>query len=350
MIDNFSALARLGGMSHFPSDPYKMGAANRDLEEEALGWVVRLSSGEVTAEERKEFGSWSEDRDNALAYERATRLWAGLGPILEEQEEAGWPNAVSPGVPALLPAPEPLPAVAGVSRSPSRWRIAGIAASLALAILPAVQYVRVWQYDHVSGSSVQAGLALPDGSKIAMGPDTAISTDFNNGARHVSLARGEVYFDVRHDPAHPFVVSSGDGVVRVLGTAFTVRRRDDDSVIVTVTRGRVQVTSGARTEVLTPDRQISFDYRGLGALRAVDASVATAWMRGRLIMENRPLGEVLSELDRYDSGKIVLLNSEAAQRRINAVIDLERTDGWLSALASSQGLTLTRIGPLKILR
>ena len=75
-----------------------------------------------------------------------------------------------------------------------------------------------------------------------------------------------------------------------------------------------------------------------------------AWTRGRLIMEHRPLGDVLHELDRYRSGKIVLLNSEASQRQINAVIDLARTDNWLEALASSQGLKLDNIGPITVLR
>lgn len=329
-------------MSHFPSDAYRLRAANRDLEEEALGWVVRLSSGEVTEEDRSEFDYWHEDADNALAYRRATRLWAGLGPILEKQEAEGWPDA------------EAAPASSSGQAAPRRFSrrpvYASLAASLALFIGLGAQYQQVWQYDQVSGTAVRAGVGLADGSRVAMGPGTAFSTDFADGARHISLARGEAYFDVRHDAAHPFVVSAGDGVVRVLGTAFAVRRQDDGSVTVTVARGRVQVTSGAQSEVLTPDRQISFNAKGLGQVRAVEASAETAWMRGRLIMENRPLGEVLSELDRYDGGKILLLNEEASQRRINAVIDLQRTDDWLAALASSQGLKRTQLGPLKILR
>ena len=146
------------------------------------------------------------------------------------------------------------------------------------------------------------------------------------------------------------MISAGNGLVRVLGTAFTVRRRADGDVTVTVARGRVQVTSGAHSEILTPNQQVSFGAPGTGPVHAVDSSVAMAWMRGRLIMEGRPLGEILAELDRYDSGRIMLFNSEASQRRISAVIDLQRTDGWLTALASSQGLKLTQIGPLKILR
>ncbi|WEK45152.1 MAG: FecR domain-containing protein [Candidatus Andeanibacterium colombiense] len=327
-------------MSHYPSDTFRLGAANRDSEEEALGWVVRLTSGDASEDDAHEFALWNADVENAEAYDRARRLWLGLGPILEEQEAAGWPNA----------APDPASGRGVGLHFPRMARYAAMAASLALVATASVQYFRVWQYDQVTGQSVRSDVHLADGSEVTMGPGTALGTDFAHGGRHVSLARGEAYFDVKHDPAHPFVVSAGNGVVRVLGTAFSVRKQDDGRVVVTVSRGRVQVTSGARSETLVRDRQISFGAEGLGSMRAVDSTLAMAWMRGRLIMENKPLGEVLEELDRYESGKIVLLNGEAAQRRINAVIDLQRTDSWLTALASSQGLRLTQVGPLKILR
>ncbi len=326
-------------MSHYPSDSYRFGAANRDPEEEALGWVVRLTSGDATEEDHRQFLDWSADQENAAAYANAKRLWVGLGPVLERQEESGWPIASLD----LAAAPAAKPRF--------RWaRLGGVAASLLLIGLLSVGYVRDWQYDQVSGTVVAQAVALDDGSHVTMGPNTAFSKDFANGARHITLARGEAYFDVRHDPAHPFIVSAGNGLVRVLGTAFSVRRRSDDETVITVSRGRVEVTSGAQRAILTPDRQISFNSAGLGRLHAVDASLAMAWMRGRLIMENKPLSEVLSELDRYQGGKILLLNREAGERRINAVIDLGRIDSWLTALASSQGLRLNSAGPITILR
>lgn len=335
-------------MSNFPSDSYRFGAANRDPEEEALGWVVRLNSGEVTDADRSKFASWSENPRNAAAFAGAARLWAGLGPILDRQEALGWPNAREPE----QPQPQPEPAKAPAARRDWRelYRRTAVAASILFAGLIGFQYLNGWQYDHVSGARVAQEIALADGSRVTMGPNTALSTDFANGARHVSLARGEAFFDVHHDPAHPFVVSAGNGVVRVLGTAFSVRKKDDGSVAVTVARGRVEVTSGASRAILTPDRQISFGDMGTGRVHAVDSSLAMAWMRGRLVMEDRPLAEVLHELDRYHDGRILLLNGEASERRINAVIDLGRTESWLTALASSQGLKMTRAGPLIILR
>ncbi|MEP9404084.1 FecR family protein [Sphingomonas silueang] len=332
-------------MSHFPSDSFRLGAANRDPEEEALGWVVRLTSGDAGDHDRREFESWRSEPENARAYDRAQRLWSGIGPILREREQAGWPDAAAE--------PDDGRRAGRARRRLDRsaaLRYAAIAAAVVMSVGAADRYATRWQYDHVSDARVQEDVPLADGSRVTLGPDTAFTTDFRNGVRHVALARGEAFFDVRHDPAHPFVVSSRDGVVRVLGTAFTVRRRDDDLTVVTVSRGRVGVTSGARDAVLVPDRQIAFGPQGLGRIRAVDASLETAWTRGRLIMENRPLSQILEELDRYRAGRILLLNAEAGERRINAVIDLDRTDSWLTALASSQGLKLTTLGPVTVIR
>jgi transmembrane sensor len=346
-------------MGFFPSDNYRRGAANRDPEEEALGWVVRFSSGDVTAADRREFDHWQADAENAVSYQRAQRLWSGLGPILAQQEANGWPQSPDEDPASGANSAEPKSSAApprgkGIGAFRQVWarsyRRAAIAASLAIVAGVSAQYVRVWQYDHVSAGTIATDLALADGSRVTMGPGTALDTDFSHGARQVTLARGEAYFDVRHDPAHPFVVSTDLGVVRVLGTAFSVRRNGTQTVTVTVTRGRVEVTSGAGSVFLTPDHQVSFGADGLGRIHAVEGALATAWMRGRLIMEDRPLAQVLAELDRYRGGRTVLLNGEAGQRRINAVIDLERTDSWLDVLASSQGLKLNRLGPVVILR
>lgn len=327
-------------MSHFPSDSYRRGAANRDPEEEALGWVVRLTSGSVTDADRHEFEHWHADSANACAYGRARRLWAGLGPVLEKGESAGWPGAEPAGTAPVEKRDAP-------SR---RFRHAATAALLAVVAMSGVQYSRIWRHDHVSGTAIIDTAMLADGTRVTLGPNTAFDSRFGNGVRQVSLVRGEVFFDVRRDVAHPFVIAAGNGIVRVLGTAFSVRRRDDDSVIVTVTRGKVEVTSGARNAILTPDRQVTFSPAGLQKVHAVEASLVTAWTRGRLILEDRPLADVLAEVDRYRGGKTFLLNSEAGQRRVNAVIDLGDVDSWLGALASSQGLRRNTIGSITVLR
>ena len=44
------------------------------------------------------------------------------------------------------------------------------------------------------------------------------------GERQIRLLRGEGFFSVTKDPARLFVVQSGDGWVKVVGTQFSVER------------------------------------------------------------------------------------------------------------------------------
>lgn len=332
-------------MTHFPSDPHKFGAANRDPEEEALGWIVRFHSGDATEADRTRFDRWARDADNAAAYRGAERLWNDLGPALKDMGDE------APPVPLRIKgADRPRAAPARPRRRLPSLRHLAAAAVLLLSAGAIGQYVHVWQYDIVSAAGGIRQVRLADGSRMVVAPDSALNTDFAGGRRHVVLARGEAYFDVRPDPSRPFVVSTPEGMVRVLGTAFAVRRDEDARVTVTVTHGRVEVTSGAHSTLLLPDQRVSFDASGLGPSRRVNAALATLWTRGRLAIERRPLRDVLDELNRYRPGTIVLLNDEAGRRRVNAVIDLDRSENWLSALALSQGLRRTDMGPITVLR
>ena len=66
-------------------------------------------------------------------------------------------------------------------------------------------------------------LSLPDGSSVDLNSNSKIQFRENeSGFRSVKLS-GEAYFDVSHDPEKPFIINVGQAVIRVTGTAFSVR-------------------------------------------------------------------------------------------------------------------------------
>lgn len=86
---------------------------------------------------------------------------------------------------------------------------------------------------------------LPDGSIVVLKPGSELqfnASDFGKKERVVKLD-GEAFFDIHHDPAHPFIVQTATISTRVLGTSFNVRTFDDDRTAeVAVTRGLVAVS------------------------------------------------------------------------------------------------------------
>ena len=57
-----------------------------------------------------------------------------------------------------------------------------------------------------TGIGVRETIALPDGSQIELNTDTSVRLAEDGLHRHVTLDRGEAFFQVKHDATHPFVV------------------------------------------------------------------------------------------------------------------------------------------------
>lgn len=313
-----------------PGAPMTVDDPQDDIAAQATLWVVRLTSGETTAEERAEFRRWRDaDPAHAEALAQARRLWLALGPALEMSERRR----------------------ASAWRSARAVRIGALAASLAACLVGGAAYLDTRGHDYVTGAGERRTVVLADGVKVLMSSRSALDVSYSNGVRKVTLARGQAYFDVVHDPARPFEVAAGDGVVRDIGTAFSVRRKGDGASVV-VARGEVEVdpaAPGARPATLTGNQATAYGAAGPTTVRAVDAAEALSWVKGSLVLENRSLADSVAEINRYYGGRIVVTDPAAGARRINAVVDLDRIDDWLAALDKTQAVRTVRVGSLVLL-
>lgn len=317
------------------------------LEDEALAWVVRLTSGEADEAERAAFLQWRDQSPrHARALAEARDLWTLTGPALVAGQERRLAEDLGrePLTPASArPQPRPRPRL-------DRRTLVGLAASLVLAVGVGLAVAPPTFADISTRDGQTITRVLADGSRVTLAPGTALDVDFpGDGSRRATIRRGEVLFDVAHDPARPFAVRSGEGETTVLGTAFSVKR-SGGLTRVAVLRGRVEVRSGSETRILEPDRSVTYGLTAMGSIRAVDADAALAWARGWLFFENRSIGEVVAELDRHRGETVVVLNRKVAARRIGGAIDLAQSDRWLAALETSEDVSVTRLPGLIIIR
>jgi len=299
-------------------------ALEDDLATQATLWVVRLTSGDTTPEDRAAFEVWrTQSPAHAAALEDARRLWLALGPALAPRQQ----------------------------ERPRVWRVAGIgalAASIAAAVLVAGQFFGAPHHDYVTAYGERRAVTLADGTQVQLSGGSALDVAFDHGLRKVKLAGGEAYFDVVHDAARPFTVVAGAGLVRDIGTAFSVRRVGDGAVV-TVARGEVEIdrdAPGAAPVMLSPDQTATYGAAGPALARPTDSSRDLSWVRGRLILQDQSLAESLRTINRHYRGRLVLLSSAVGAERINAVIDLDRIDDWLTALDRAHAARIARIGSL----
>jgi transmembrane sensor len=303
-----------------------------EADAEAIAWVIRLTSGDVSDADRNAFELWrSRSPDHDVAFSEARKLWVGLGAVL--------PAPVLPYGAAVSPIDARVRAPRARSRAGS---MVLLAASIVLLIAVGVRSMGSLLHDHVTAQGQRELVTLADGSRVQLGSNSAIDVDFDGNVRRVRLVRGEAYFDVVHDARQPFLVDAGDGSVRDIGTAFSVRL-EDDSIVVVVERGSVEVTGSAAPVVLAPSQRVRYGKGRTARVEPANVVDELAWTSGRLILEDRSLREVVDELNRYSTRSVVLFGSEIGNRRVNAVVDVDHVDAWLDALQESQGVTVTRL-------
>ena len=208
----------------------------------------------------------------------------------------------------------------------------------------AQQYLSVWQYDYVVPWGQTRTVALADGSSVTMKGGTALNVRVSaSGVRTVALARGEAFFDVVHDAARPFLVDAGSAVIQDLGTGFSVER-NGQSGTVSVDHGTVKVAAAGHADVLSGGEQVRFGLYDLGDKNRIDTDTIAEWRRGLYIAQDKPLGDVLGDLDDDRPGHIIVTDAALKERRINAVVQLDHIDAWLDTLGRTDGVSVRRWG------
>lgn len=238
-------------------------------------------------------------------------------------------------------------------------KIVGWIAAIAAAILVTIglqQYPSLsirWEADYITAAGDQREVNLPDGSKVTMNTNTAIALDFKNGARSVQLLKGEAYFDVVHDPSHPFIVAAEFSKVEVKGTAFSVRS-DDNQDLITLERGHVEVRRPSdlsdRAD-LDPGQAIVATATSILSAQSIDSSVAFAWLKGQVAFQDRPFKSVVHELSRYYGHSVVIANGAYDGVKVNGRYRVNDPERAIRSLATTVGASVTRIpGGILILR
>ena len=306
------------------------GQRRAQLDLRAAEWVVRLAGG-LSAAERRALNRWlAESPAHVAAFEEARTAWGKMGQL-----------RLRPGKLAADTVPPPA--------SPARrrfltWRrgLASVACLLLLTVGATLWHGDprlMLTADHHTPTGERRRVTLPDGSRVELGPASAIKLDYSAGARRVVLLSGVAHFTaapVASVEDRPFIVAAADGHARVLGTEFMVAHVPGGAEV-TVLEGRVEVARRAAeyglARVLARDQAVRYSAAGLGPVRAVNARRATAWRRGRLIFDKAPLGEVVAALNRYRRGRIMITDPALASRRVSGIFQTAIPEAALATIA-----------------
>lgn len=252
-------------------------------------------------------------------------------------------------VPALVQSTAP----SSASARPRRWlrALSAVAAvvgaiTLGLLYLPSVN-TGTQPHGHATQVGGRETVALDDGSRVELNTDTALRTLVSARERSVWLDRGEAYFEVAHDPEHPFAVTAGAFRVVVLGTKFGIRR-DSGQLEVVVVDGRVRVeplSRGAGSGVIaTRDKVVV--AKGGEPIKMTHSHKrvedALAWRDGKLVFDNSPLAEVVIEFNRYNDTQLLIKSENISAIRISGSFEATNLDAFVRLLNKAYGLRVQR--------
>ncbi len=212
-------------------------------------------------------------------------------------------------------------------------------------------------------------ITLPDGSQVVLNGNSMLTYDkyFDREIREVQL-NGEAYFDVKKNPARPFIIHTRQMDIKVLGTSFNVKSYDNDKRSETsLIRGSIEVTmkndpakkiilkpadklvvvdnaaaiSGPRHSRITDDLDISM--KKINYLAADSTVIETSWVDNRLIFRDLPFSDMAIEMERKYGVAFRFTNERAKQLRFNGNFKNETIDQVLKALQMANHFSYQKI-------
>ena len=186
-------------------------------------------------------------------------------------------------------------------------------------------------------------LVLPDGTKVWLNAASSIRfpVAFVGKERRVSIT-GEAYFEVAKDKNKPFIVSSSNMNIQVLGTHFNVSSYHDESIIkTTLLEGAVKINNRNSVVYLTPGQQSQLNDKGqLSVKEDVDLNREVAWTKGQFNFNSNTIQEIMQQLGRWYDVEVVY-QGKVSNETFSAVIKRSSNISQVLKLMENSGVKFT---------
>ena len=310
------------------------------IDASAAAWFAQRDAG-LNPSEQKQFAAWlAADSRHRAAWARLDRTWQTLlrlrdfRPAAQQHPDSDLlvhaPSARSRKLPAWLG----VAAAVVVCCSVLLWRNA----PRAPASTPGQTY-----------ATTQGGyqrVNLPDGSSVELNAGTEVDVQFAADERRIELRRGEAYFTVAKDETRPFRVRVDGMTVQAVGTAFAVRRMDQElEVLVTAGTVKLQTShSPAASEAGSPSlgagwrAVVAKDGQSPARLEQTSTELMRkllSWQSSRLFFVEMPLEEVVQQFNQRNAVQLHITDAELGRLHIGGSFEAQNVEAFVRLLTSS---------------
>lgn len=195
-------------------------------------------------------------------------------------------------------------------------------------------------------------VTLEDGTKIWLNAESRLTypRSFRGEETREVQLEGEAYFDVAENKQKPFIVHTSDIRIKVLGTSFNVKSYGKDRTIqTTLIKGKVTIESSLDSTRLTllPNQQAVFEKESKKIfLEHKDEAVDyTSWRDGQLVFDDRPLSDIVNELERWFNVTIEVEDRASLNCHFSAKVDNKTLEEVLELFQDAEGIDYRIDGP-----
>jgi transmembrane sensor len=316
-----------------------------DIQAEAAAWIARLHGTGRTDEDDRSFQRWmAANVLHARAFERMTKLWEAAAGLESRVLENQWRRA---------------------QRTRETTRRFGLLHGLGLACaLVAVVMGAFWFRNPSIATAIgeRRNLTLEDGTRLTLNTATHVRIQYGKTQRRLTLETGEVFLEVARQAERPFIVSTENAEIKVLGTAFSIRD-DRHETEVTLVEGKVTVTDSHHGEdlsqmqtpaaplvfTLLPGERLTLASARAPALDHPSVEKVTAWRQGLVALERTSLRDAVEEMNRYSSTKLVIAQPGRSDVEVSGVFHAGDSEEFARALALTHGIRSKQSGDTIIL-
>ncbi len=197
-----------------------------------------------------------------------------------------------------------------------------------LFIIGQNQVFRKTYTENIAPKGQKSHVILPDGSKVFLNSGSVIRYDNFFGKKYRKLQlTGEAYFEVQRNEKLPFIISTTDVEVEVIGTKFNIMAYPEDEIVETiVTEGSVSVTEihNQSSLMLSANQKATFHKKSqILLLNDVNPSPYTSWKNNLLTFDNENFADVIKKLERWYDVSIQVEGTDSIKDRFTMTIKSE---------------------------
>jgi len=305
-----------------------------DIDDQALDWVVKQSSGPLDDADQRAFDAWYDQGERHQgAYLRAQAIWHTLDKTTMQAN--------------LRPASPGRALGNGTRKTTSRRGLligGASAAGIAAWVLgPGLRKPNVL----ASAAGEIRKIPLADKSVASLNSASQIEVDLTPARRRIVLTRGEALFQVAKNPDRPFIVEAGNARIQAVGTAFGVNRKGDGAEVL-VTEGVVEVwntdNTGVRQRLNAGQSTFVSEIAAAMVVASAPADVERklAWHEGKIILDNETLSDAVTEFNRYNSTKLFIADPAIRDRRLAGQYRLDQPEDFADTVHTLLDIPVSR--------